>query len=78
MVPMLCGDSSGCIIELKAKNSIILVIKHIQNGPRHEKTCLRAFANNKGADYPAYSLIGKYHIVTCHRQNFKFLASLCT
>ena len=23
-------------------------------GPRHEKTCLQWFANNKGADQPAY------------------------
>ena len=23
-------------------------------GPRHEKTCLRGFANNKGADQPAH------------------------
>ena len=25
-------------------------------GPRHEKTCLRRFANNKGADQPAHPL----------------------
>ena len=34
-------------------------------GPRHEKTCLRGFANNKGADQPAhqrYSLFEKHHI----------------
>ena len=24
------------------------------NGPRHEKTCLQGFANNKGADQPAH------------------------
>ena len=24
------------------------------NGPRREKTCLRGFANNKGADQPAH------------------------
>ena len=24
------------------------------NGPRREKTCLRRFANNKGADQPAH------------------------
>ena len=23
-------------------------------GPRHDKTCLRGFANNKGADQPAH------------------------
>ena len=26
----------------------------ILNGPRREKTCLRRFANNKGADQPAH------------------------
>ena len=35
-------------------------------GPRHEKTFLLGFANNKGADQPdqrlCYSLFGKYHI----------------
>ena len=25
------------------------------NGPRREKTCLRGFANNTGADQPAHS-----------------------
>ena len=34
-------------------------------GPRREKTCLWAFANNISADQPderlCYSLIGKYH-----------------
>ena len=25
-----------------------------------------------------YSLIGKYHIYTCHQRNFNFLASLCS
>ena len=33
-------------------------------GPRHEKTCLRGFANNKGGDQPAYprSLISAFAI----------------
>ena len=51
-------------------------------GPRHEKTCPRRFAN-KDADQPAhprslistfFSLIGKYHIQTCYKRNFNFLA----
>ena len=29
-------------------------MKHLLNGPRREKTCLRGFANNKGADQPAH------------------------
>ena len=29
-------------------------MKHLLNGPRREKTCLRGFTNNKGADQPAH------------------------
>ena len=34
------------------------------NGPKHEKTCLRGFVNNKGADQPAHtrSLISAFVI----------------
>ena len=37
---------------------------HILFGPRREKTCLRRFANNKGADQPAHprSLISAFVI----------------
>ena len=40
-----------------------LVEGHIY-GPRHEKTCLRGFANSKGADQPAHprSLISTFVI----------------
>ena len=36
----------------------------LSNGPRREKTCLRGFANNKGADQPAHpcSLISAFVI----------------
>ena len=61
---------------------------NISYGPRREKTCLRGFANNTGADQPAHprSLIstfairffGKYHMLTCYKWNFNFLASLCS
>ena len=43
---------------------------------RRKKSCLRGLGNNKGADQPAhvqpdqhlfYSLIGKYHILTCYK-----------
>ena len=36
----------------------------LQFGPRREKTCLRGFANNKGADQPAHtrSLISTFVI----------------
>ena len=39
-------------------------LDHNHNGPRHEKTCLRRFANNKGADQPAHtrSLISAFVI----------------
>ena len=32
---------------------ILNIFLCISNGPRREKTCLRGFANNKGADQPA-------------------------
>ena len=53
------------------------------NGPQCEKTCLRRFANNKGADQPAHprrliSATGKYHILTCYERNVTILASLCS
>ena len=40
----------------------------IINGPRHEKTCLRWFADNKGPDQPAHAC----------RWHFKNLASPCS
>ena len=56
------------------------------NGPRREKTCLRGFTNNTGADQPAHPrsltsafvirFFGKYHMYTCYRRNFNLLASL--
>ena len=38
--------------------------KVLKNGPRREKTCLRGFANNTGADQPAHtrSLISAFVI----------------
>ena len=58
-------------------------------GPRREKTCLRRFANNKGADQPAQprSLISPFVIrclestiskLTIYERNFDFLARLCS
>ena len=39
-------------------------IRYKINGPRREKTCLRGFANNTGADQPAHprSLISAFVI----------------
>ena len=34
--------------------SLLVAIGLIINGPGREKTCLRGFANNKGADQPAH------------------------
>ena len=34
--------------------SYLLHLTYFMNGPRCEKTCLRGFANNKGADQPAH------------------------
>ena len=38
------------------------ILKSGLNGPRREKTCLRGFANNTGADQPAHprSLISAF------------------
>ena len=34
-----------------------MCVKIYNNGPRREKTCLRKFANNTGADQPAHPRI---------------------
>ena len=57
-------------------------------GPRREKTCLRRFANNTGADQPAHtrSLISAFVIRYLESnicklatgKNFNFLDSLCS
>ena len=50
----------GDICGINAKNTL-----HLDSfGPRREKTCLRRFANNKGADQPAHprSLISAFVI----------------
>ena len=62
-----------------------------QIGPRREKTCLREFANNKGADQPAHPrslisgsvirLLKSFIFETCYEhdeRNFRFLDSLCS
>ena len=57
-------------------------------GPRREKTCLRGFANNKGADQPVHphSLISVFVILLLESiisrlatsEIFNFLACLCS
>ena len=47
-------------------------IHRLSNGPGREKTCLRGFENNTGADQLAHprsliSAFGKYHMSTCYR-----------
>ena len=46
------------------KKHEILPSRQSPYGPRHKKTCLRRFANNKGADQPAHarSLISTFVI----------------
>ena len=46
-------------------------------GPCHEKTCLRRFANNKGADQPAHprSLISAFVILVLKSTISKFAIS---
>ena len=57
--------------------------------PGHAKTCLKPYANNKGADQPAHprSLISTFvvrcldsmiYMYTCYIQRFKILASFCS
>ena len=58
------------------------------NGPRREQTCLRGFANNKGADQPAHPrilisafvirLLESFISRLASREIFIFLASLCS
>ena len=60
----------------------------LSTGLRREKTCLRRFANNKGADQPAHprSLISAFVIrflentisKAYYKRNLYFLASLCS
>ena len=46
-------------------------------GPRHKKTCIRRFANNKGADQPAHqrSLISAFLIRLLERTISRFAMS---
>ena len=43
---------------------LVAYVLNIINGPQREKTCLRGFANNTGADQPAHprSLISAFVI----------------
>ena len=64
-------DSTGCIL-LKHHFKLRVILSYVPygiemniiNGPRHEKTCLRGFANTTGADQPAHtrSLISAFVI----------------
>ena len=45
--------SSGVTISVSLIIPFDYYEKQFQNGPRREKTCLRGFANNTGADQPA-------------------------
>ena len=80
-----------CIAQLELKFTNLcngLSQRNNQNWPSRDKTGLRGFANNTGADQPVHprSLIsafvirffGKYYIYACYRWNFNFLASLCS
>ena len=49
-----------------------------KNGAQREKTCPWRFASAQFDQRLCYSLTGKYHISTCFKQNFNFLASLCS
>ena len=46
-------DLSAKLLGLVRNLNIWIKQVQVLNGPRREKTCLRAVANNKGADQPA-------------------------
>ena len=50
--------------DLKKKNLCTYCAYQVKYGPQREKTCLRGFANNKGADQPVHtrSLISTFVI----------------
>ena len=50
-IELECQKLNSILLEIFS-DSVIQVI-HI-NGPRRKKTCLRGFANNKGADQHAH------------------------
>ena len=43
-------------------------------GPRREKTCLRGFANNKGADHPVTSKISSFQLISLAEETGLYLA----
>ena len=55
---------AGCAFKFKAIICIIHLYSNFTYGPRREKTCLKGFANNTGADQPAHprSLISAFVI----------------
>ena len=62
---------------MKRINIKVCALRDVQYGPRHEKTCLREFANNKGADQPAHphSLISAFVIRLLESTIFKLASS---
>ena len=46
------------------ERKVFEILDHLPFGPQREKTCLRGFANNKGADQPVHphSLISAFVI----------------
>ena len=55
-------ESTG--IAVSERNNILFIMVVLRYGPQREKTCLRGFANNTGADQPAHprSLISAFVI----------------
>ena len=53
---MLQTKSNTFFLYSRASNSEVngSVLAKFRNEPRHEKTCLMPYANNKGADQPAH------------------------
>ena len=60
----IAGSSEPSLVAYTIGIQISKLYRTISFGPRREKTCLRRFANNKGADQPAHprSLISAFAI----------------
>ena len=81
------GSSESMLVKIPHcwKSHVTAHIRFI--GPRREKTCLRSFVNNKGADQPAHprSLISAFIIhfleasyLSLIQAKFNFLANFCS
>ena len=74
---------SFCIHELWCHMALVLLIWASTQESLSLRVCrhlrhIPACASTQSDQRLCYSLIGKYHILTCYECNFNFLASLCS